>query len=164
MPNGSFQRMGNSRAPGTGEELELALVGDLAEVDGIGSEEGLHLLGEVAHLPGLAHLCRQQDPEAGLAGDLDGPVRSLVGGHPAQEDAVLAVGVALPSPTGKAEASRPWWITRAMGTSGRRAALSMGDGDDRARGAECRGRGRCSSSLKGPWMVVTTGRPAKRSE
>ncbi len=33
MPNGSFHRMGNSEGGRPGQELELALVGDLAEVD-----------------------------------------------------------------------------------------------------------------------------------
>ena len=42
----------------------------------------------------------------------------------------------VPSPNGKADASSPWWITRAMGTVGGVAALGVGDGDDGDPGAE----------------------------
>ena len=48
-----------------GQELELAFVGDLAEVDGVGSEQGLDLLGEVLASPTLADLGGHEDPDAG---------------------------------------------------------------------------------------------------
>ena len=61
-----------------GQQFELALVGHLAEVPGIGPEQGLHLLGEVVHLPRLPHLGGQEYADARLACHLDGPVGPLV--------------------------------------------------------------------------------------
>ena len=108
MPNGSFHRMGNSRARAFGQQLELALVGDLAQIDGVRAEQGRDLLVEVGALPRLAHLGRQEDADARLAGHLDGPVRPLVGGHPPEEQTRYSPSSSpLPSPKGKADASSP---------------------------------------------------------
>ena len=94
IPKGSFHRMGKSKGAGLGQQLELVLVGDFTEIDGVGPEERGNLLVEVRPLPRLAHLRRQQDPHTGLAGHLDGAVCAFVRCHPAQEETELPVVVA----------------------------------------------------------------------
>jgi hypothetical protein len=84
---------GEQEGRSAGQELELALVGDLAKVDGVRTEQWLHLVGEVLHLPGFAHLGRHQDPEAGPSGHLDRPMATLVVGHPAEEEDVRSLRV-----------------------------------------------------------------------
>ena len=68
-------------------------MGHLTQVVGVAAEQRLDMFGEVAHLPGLAHLGGEEDPDARLACDLDGPVGSLVLGHPAEEQDVGPVVV-----------------------------------------------------------------------
>ena len=113
-------------------------MGHLAQIDGVGPEERLHLPFEVSALPRFAHLGRQQHPETGGAGDVDGPVRSFVGRHAAQEDDILAVGVA-PAVT-EGEGRR---VETVMDDPGNRdvrrgTVLGVGDGDDGDAGAEGR--------------------------
>ena len=134
MPKGSFHRMGKRRADGPGQQLELALVGHLAQVDGVGAEQGLHLLGEVLHLPRLAHLGGHQDPHAGPPGDLDGPVAALVVGHPAEEQDVGAFGVAPAVAHGELGGLHAVVDDPRHRDLGCRPVLGVGDGDQGAPG------------------------------
>ena len=125
---------GEQERGGTREQLELLLVGHLAEVTDLVGEVGLHLRLEVFALPRLAHLGRHQQGHPSLAGDGDGAMRSLARGHPPQVEAVPA-GARAEREVGCVDAVVDHTCDRKLW---HRTALGMGDGDDRHRARDLR--------------------------